>query len=312
MRFVLLLGIAFAGIACAAGTSVSGSVIDPSDSAIPGASVELVAAGRGIVAQTQTDSRGQFHTAALAQGAYKIVVSHSGFETFESAVQVRADNIALRIRLSLGVQQYSITIDDGKSRLDVGSDSHADGLTLSQENLSNLPIKDGDVLNTLNLFVNPAGGASPTIIVDGMERSAADLPMSAIQQVRINNNAYSAEFPKPGKDRIEIDTRGGTDDYHGGFLMRARNSVFDARNPLADDKLPFYRYGYEFNLAGPVIRKRIWFFIDANREQQEQSEPVCSLTFPPGCCKPICLRLPLTTGSSAGWIGRALSRTVSV
>jgi hypothetical protein len=274
MRFVLLLGIAFAGIACAAGTSVSGSVIDPSDSAIPGASVELVAAGRGIVAQTQTDSRGQFHTAALAEGAYKIVVSHSGFETFESAVQVRANNIGLRIRLSLGVQQYSITVDDGKSRLDVGSDSHADGLTLNQENLSNLPIKDGDVLNTLNLFVNPAGGSSPTIIVDGMERSAADLPMSAIQQVRINNNAYSAEFPKPGKDRIEIDTRGGTDDYHGGLLMRARNSVFDARNPLADDKLPFSRYGYEFNLAGPVIKKRLFFFIDANREQQQQSEPV--------------------------------------
>jgi len=274
VRFVLLLGIAFAGIVCAAGTSVSGSVIDPSDSAIPGASVELVAAGRGIVAQTQTDSRGQFHTAVLAEGAYKIVVSHSGFETFESAVQVGADNIALRIRLSLARQQSSITVDVGKSQLDVGSDSRADGLTLGPENLSNLPIKDGDVLNTLSLFVNPAGGASPTNIVDGMERSAADLPMSAIQQVRINNNAYSAEFPKPGKDRIEIDTRGGTDNYHGGLLMRARNSVFDARNPPADDKLPFYRYGYEFNLAGPVIRKRIWFFIDANREQQAQSEPV--------------------------------------
>jgi hypothetical protein len=73
------------------------------------------------------------------------------------------------------------------------------------------------VLNTLNLFVNPAGGASPTIIVDWMERSAADLPMSGIQQVSINNSAYSAEFPKPGKDRVEIDTRGGTD---GGAAFR--------------------------------------------------------------------------------------------
>jgi len=108
MRFVLLLGIAFAGIAYAAGTSVSGSVIDPSDSAIPGASVELVAAGRGIVAQALTDFRGQFHTVALAEGVYKIVVSHSGFETFESAVEVGAANIALRIRLSLARQQSSM------------------------------------------------------------------------------------------------------------------------------------------------------------------------------------------------------------
>jgi len=32
------------------------------------------------------------------------------------------------------------------------------------------------------------------------------------------------EFPKPGKGRIEIDTRGGDDELHGGFIVRARNS----------------------------------------------------------------------------------------
>jgi hypothetical protein len=105
--------------------------------------------------------------------------------------------------------------------------------------------------------------------VDGMERTDAELPLSSIQQVRVNNNAYSAEFPKPGKDRIEIDTKGGDDAFHGGFIVRARNSIFDARNPMADEKPPFSRYGYEANLSGPVLRKRLWFFLDANTELRE-------------------------------------------
>ncbi len=72
-----------------------------------------------------------------------------------------------------------------------------------------------------------------------MERDhGVTLTSSQIEEVRLNNNAYSAEFPKPGKDRIEIDTKGGTDALHGGFLFRTRDSIFDARNPFAATKPP--------------------------------------------------------------------------
>src|SRR5579872_5522235 len=90
---------------------------------------------------------------------------------------------------------------------------------------------------------------------------------STIMPIRRNS-------PSRGKDRIEVDTRGGDDKLHGGFIVRARNSVFDARNPLADEKLPFSREGYEANLSGPIVRKKLWFFLDANDEQQQQSQPV--------------------------------------
>jgi hypothetical protein len=272
MRFLFPIVIC-AVLASAAVHSFSGKITDPSGAAVPGASVEAVAAGRGTIARTRTDSQGEFHLASLTDGDYEIVVARAGFETQRRNIHIGAETVALHIALPIGKQQYAVTVED-KPKLDPATESHADAFVLKQENLNNLPMKDGDVLTALSSFVNPAGGASPTIIVDGMERTAADLPLSSIEQVRINNNAYSAEFPKPGKGRIEIDTRGGTDDYHGGFLARARNSIFDARNPLAPDKLPFSRYGYEVNLGGPIFRKRLFFFIDANREQQQQSQPV--------------------------------------
>ncbi len=158
--------------------------------------------------------------------------------------------------------------------MDTASTAHQDAFTLDQKTFSDLPVKDGDILSALSFFVNPAGGAAATIIVDGMERTDADLPLSSIQQVRINNNAYSAEFPKPGKGRIEIDTRGGDDALHGGLIIRARNSIFDARNPLANEKLPFSRNGYDANINGPIVKKKLWFFLDANYESQQQSQPV--------------------------------------
>ncbi len=90
----------------------------------------------------------------------------------------------------------------------------------------------------------------------------------------MNNNAYSAEFPKPGKDRIEIDTKGGSDNFHGGFSFTTRNSTFDARNPFAATNPPFSRSGYEVNLSGPVLKKKLYFFLDLDHENQQQVEPI--------------------------------------
>lgn len=124
-------------------------------------------------------------------------------------------------------------------------------------------------------FANPASGESPTIIVDGMERTdSVTLSTSQVREVRLNNNAYSAEYPKPSKDRIEIDTKTGSDAFHGGFVFRTRNSVFDARNPFAATKPPFSRNGYELNLSGPILKKRLYFFVDADRENQQQVQPI--------------------------------------
>ena len=108
-----------------------------------------------------------------------------------------------------------------------------------------------------------------------MERTdSLTLTPSQLQEVRLNNNAYSAEYPKPGKERIEIDTKTGSDAFHGGFVFRARNSLFDARNPFAATKPPFSRTSYEVNLEGPILQKRLYFFLDADRKNQQQVQPI--------------------------------------
>jgi carboxypeptidase family protein len=255
-------------------SKVLGVVTDQSGAAIPDAGIAI--RGRDAVLKTRltTDGNGRFSTGPLPPGAYVIGISKSGFEFQERSVTLSSEDVAVEVVMPLARQQYSVTVESRPSQLDTATEAHQDAFTLTPDDFMHLPIKDGDILSALCSFVNPAGGAAATIIVDGMERTDAVLPLSSIQQIHINNNAYSAEFPKPGKDRIEIDTKGGDDSFHGGFIARARNSIFDARNPMADEKPPFSRYGYEANLSGPLLRKRLWFFLDANTELQQQSQAV--------------------------------------
>ena len=70
-----------------------------------------------------------------------------------------------------------------------------------------------------------AGGTGGTqLIVDGMQVNSVGVSASAIQEVRINQNPYSAEFARPGRGRIEIITKAATTEYHGTFNFIFRDS----------------------------------------------------------------------------------------
>jgi hypothetical protein len=249
-------------------------VLDPSQAAVKGARVYLTDGHQRTVFSGETNKAGEI-TISLVPGSYQLRCQQDGFEEQTTAVIMAQANRPITIVLPLARQTTSITVSESSPHLDTATDAHQDELRLGPNDLGNLPVRDGDVLSALTFFTNPAGGQSPTLIVDGMERTdSVSLTPSQIQEGRINSNAYSAEFPKPGKDRIEIDTKAGSDALHGGLFFRTRNSIFDARNPLAPSNPPYSRYGYGFDLGGPILKKKLFFFLSADREEQQQVAPV--------------------------------------
>jgi len=76
---------------------------------------------------------------------------------------------------------------------------------------------------------------------------------SAVQEVKINNNPYSARFSRPGRARLEIVTKSGSAAYHGEVNFMFRDSVFDASNAFATlGKPPERREYFEGSVTGPV------------------------------------------------------------
>jgi len=131
---------------------------------------------------------------------------------------------------------------------------------------------DGDVIGALSRLLGPAaaGTGGVSVIVDGMP-STERISLSEIQEVRINNNPYSAEFARPGKGRIEIITRSGSSKYHGSFYFGLHNYRLDARNAFASERPPQGREQLDANLSGPVRHKdkNNTFSLSASRIQDK-------------------------------------------
>src|SRR5262249_45282260 len=136
----------------------------------------------------------------------------------------------------------------------------------------NLPVFDQDYIGTMSRFLDAGSIATGgvTLVVDGVEASRASVSASAIQEVKINNDPYSAEYPRPGRSRIEIITKPGSSAFHGTFNFLFRDSRLNARDPFALDKPPEQRRIFEGSFTGPLGHsKKTSFLVSANREEED-------------------------------------------
>src|SRR5207253_282875 len=99
---------------------------------------------------------------------------------------------------------------------DTQAASNSDALTLNQDMLDSLPVFDQNAIATLSRFLDTGsiGTGGVTIVVNGMEVNSLNVSASAVQQIKINQDPYSAEYSRPGRGRIEILTKPGGQAYH--------------------------------------------------------------------------------------------------
>jgi hypothetical protein len=91
-----------------------------------------------------------------------------------------------------------------------------------------------------------------SLVVNGVEANGPGVSASAIQEVKINQNPYTAQFARPGRARMEITTKPGTPRFHGTLNFLTRNAAFDATNYFAASKPPESRYYTEGSITGPL------------------------------------------------------------
>src|SRR3974377_2125192 len=92
-------------------------------------------------------------------------------------------------------------------------------------------------------------------MVDGVEANRATVSASAVQEVRINQDPYSAQYYWPGRGQMEIITKSAADNYHGQFNFAFRDSAMNAQNALATSKTSDARRG-ERRAEQPLAGRR--------------------------------------------------------
>ena len=275
--FSLLAALSVAPQASARGVAVAGVVQDQTGAVLPGAQVALVSTADGSAQSMVSDGSGIFRFDRVAPGAYDIRTEFPGFQTNVQRVRVgaRAPAPAKIVMQIEGVTQ-EISVTTGGAQTSAAAAANLNAIAVDADALDNLPVLDQDVVGAMTRFLDSTaiGTGGATILVDGVEVNALAVSASAVQQIKINQDPYAAEFMRPGRGRIEIVTRPGGRDYAGTFNVRFRDAALYARNAFAATKPPQRRRILEGTLSGPLAGSKATSFLLSGSYDAEDSQAV--------------------------------------
>jgi hypothetical protein len=290
IQFVLLLICLSAGMGQAQTSPVlaglAGTVEDTSGAVIVGAEVVLTAGDGKKVAQEITDKSGNFRFANVAKGTYTVDVTQSGFREVKQQVKVTGTHPPIRIVLPIASVNQEVTVagNDTSAQISTEIAENQNANTIDRDALDNLPVFDQDYIATMSRFLSSdaTGTSGIALVVNGIEANGPGVTASAIQSVKINQNPYTALYSRPGRARIEIETKGGTPQFHGTGNFLFRNSIFDAQNAFAVTKPSEQRTFYEGSLTGPLSHNRKTTFLLAFDQDSDNQEAIVVAAGPDG------------------------------
>lgn len=301
LRMTLLLLLA-AVVGRAQELRLAGIALDPSGASIGNAVVELT--GPHGVQCTQTDERGEFALELASPGDYELRISAPHFEACVRSLIVERSIADVVCELVLQGQTASIEVT-ADAALEESSEpaANADRVELAADSLQQLPALDGDVVGAVSglLTGGSFGSDGGGLVVDGMETSDLGVSPSAIQEMRINTDPYSAEFSRPGNARIEVITKSGAESLHGQLSLRARNYLLDARNAFAAERPAQRRFAAEGNLVGPIGAGGRHSFVLSGEHDRDRESAIVFATTLDGLVQQTVLAPEIETELSARW-----------
>ncbi len=272
--FILILGFLYLCGMTSAQTptaSLTGRVTDQTGAVIPQASV-VVTAADGKQTNATADAAGGFAIHGLAPGTYSVAASAKGFALFKkdgvTLVPGQSQSVNLSLQVQTQAEKVEVQAEPGAS-LDVSSSSAAGSVILKGKDLDALSDDPDELQSELQALAGPSAGPNGgQIYIDGFTGGQLP-PKSAIREIRINQNPFSAQYDKLGYGRIEIFTKPGTDKYHGQFMFNDNNAVLNSRNPYVPTKPDYNSEIFDGNVGGP-LGKKASFFLDAQRRNQDE------------------------------------------
>src|SRR5437773_10653345 len=281
-----------------AGT-ILGAVTDPTGAAIADAQVTVTNVGTTISKKTTTDATGNYVVPYLIPGIYEVSAEKEGFKKItRSGITIQVDQKA---RVDLGLQLGAVTdrIEvtgeatlvkaESSEQAQVVNSQQMVGLPLNVRNFAQfVSLNTGSVPNpgSLGGNINPDNpqGISDTNVngvqadannwqIDGVTDNEAffsilsvNPSVDAIQEFKVSNDTYSAEFSPAGGANVQIQTKSGTNQFHGVGYEFLRNSALDANDFFSNSSSvripPFRQNQFGGTFGGPIKKDRTFFFAD--------------------------------------------------
>src|SRR5262249_31437079 len=205
-----------------------------------------------------------------------------------------------------------------------------DELPLNGRNFQDLVELQAGVVNAPGSSAGNRGGVSfhgstalgTNVLLDGVDMSFGEVngtasfqsaggpstlvntvSVEAVEQFKSTANAYSAEYGRAGGGVLNVTTRSGTNQFHGTLFEFFRhdklnaNDFFSNKNNLGKTPLRWNQFGG--NLGGPILRDRLFFFVNYEVARVTKQAQVTGSVPPPALlagappeARPVSSRLP--------------------
>ena len=294
-----------------ADSKVAGRVADPSDAAVPDAAILVRNVATLMEWRTTTNSAGTYEIGALPVGEYSLEVRAPGFRlcTIEGLKTEVARTMIQDLQLQVGDISHEVVVRFSPTPIEGATISV--GHVIDERTVQAIPLNGRQFLNLAQLApgsVAPAGGFSTTpmrglgtlaintagnreetvnYIVNGITLN--DLvfsgilyqpAISTVQEFRIDNSTFSAEYGQSSGAVVNVATRSGTGQFHAEMFEFVRNDALDARNYFtftSSQPPPFKRHQFGANFGGPIVREKTFFFAAYEGLRQSQKVDLNSL-----------------------------------
>ena len=295
---VTLLLAAWLSVAYAQDTgAINGQVFDPTNAAVPNATVEAVNQDTSLSRKAVSNADGTFFIGALPPGRYRLTAEVAGFKTSsQTGIQVSTgQNARADLRLEVGGVAENITV--AANALAVDTHGSTVGATIPRQLLADLPLLDLNVLSLASMLPGISQATLPTVVtnsrsgptvsvsggrlrdnnfmLDGatlvstMYMTSQNLPApDALEEFRVLTNTYSPEYGDGGVGSIFLAvTKSGTNTPHGSVYEYFRNDAVNARNFFAATTPLLRQNQFGGSIGGPVTlpfykgKDRTFFFV---------------------------------------------------
>jgi hypothetical protein len=249
-----------------ASATLRGHITDQTGALIPGAKVTITTSAGAAVSTTTADASGTYEVRGLKPDGYIVKAEFAGFAPFQSPTIALTAGQSKRVDIAMAieVEQQNVTVTDDSPMVNVEASGNANSIVLKGKDLDALSDDPDELSNELSALAGPSAGPNGgQIFIDGF--SGGQLPpKSAIREIRINQNPFSAEYDRLGYGRIEILTKPGTDKLHGQFFIQGNDKPFNTGNPFTKTIPSYYSYQYNGTVSG-AISKTASYFVSAER-----------------------------------------------
>jgi outer membrane receptor protein involved in Fe transport len=297
------------------GATLNGTVTDPTGAAVPNAKVTITSTETGLTRGMETNSSGLYSFSRVPVGSYDLTVEAQGFKaTKRTGIALTVGAVAtVDAGLQVGSAQETVSVTAEVPVVETTRSQTS--TTVTTEQVRDLPINGRNFLDftvlTPGVIRDPTRGGdlsfggqrgtANSLLVDGSDanniffgqstgragtgRNPYSFSQDAVQEFQVNTNTYAAEIGRAGGGVINVITKSGTNNFHGGAFEFYRDKALNA-NSWENNRRGAPKRAYHFNqfggnISGPVVKNKIYFFFDYDGQRNTTPNTVFLQVAPP-------------------------------